>query len=114
MSTSHHSPLSLIVRLTGPATSEVVVAGELDAAGVASLTSLATALVQVGVRHAVLDVSGVTFVDLAGWRALADTRRHIEASGITIEVAGRSAAAARLDALTGVVSSPDTAGTGAA
>jgi anti-anti-sigma factor len=113
MSMSDPSP-SLIISLTGPARATIAVAGEFDAARVASLISLATAVAQSGVERVVLDLGGVTFLDLAGWRGLAAARRHLEAAGAAVEVRSEAAAARRLEALTALVSGGAPAGTATA
>lgn len=67
----------------------VVVNGELDIATVPRFTARMGELIRRGsFRELVLDLSGITFIDVGGVRALAEVRRRVEQRDATLVLAG--------------------------
>ncbi|MGY1671427.1 STAS domain-containing protein [Geodermatophilus sp. SYSU D00710] len=77
----------LLVTLDLP-TRRVVVTGELDRATCRHLTAACPALAAAAAPAWVLDVTGLTFCDASGLRALADVRRAAADAGATVVVIG--------------------------
>jgi anti-sigma B factor antagonist len=81
------------------------VAGELDMATAPRLAEVVDEACAQGTRSILLDLSGVTFLDSCGLRAIFEASRRIELTGGHIICAGVSGAAHRVLELTGVLES---------
>jgi anti-sigma B factor antagonist len=76
--------------------------GELDAANRDELVHLIAQMRDDGLRHVVLDVSGLTFCDAAGLHALHAGQQHLDGHGGSLVMTGVGTSLARLLALTGL------------
>ena len=95
-----------------PATSRsnalrVALVGELDIAVAKSMEPLAAALVATGASVIEIDLAGVTFIDVAGCRALGWFRDRLQAEGLEVVVGSCSRAVLRLRSLLADVGSRD-------
>jgi anti-anti-sigma factor len=95
MRTASRSPLDLTVVCIG-ARWRVLVRGELDLRSGAELLGVADVLAAARVSRVDLDLTGVTFVDTAGWHSVVAAQQRIEQSGAVAEVSRRSPAVERL------------------
>lgn len=86
--------LDITVRRSGLG-SEILVAGELDAASGRELVT-ATASVAAQPGPVDLDLSGVTFADTAGWRSVHEARQQVIDAGGTSRVTAMSPAVEHL------------------
>jgi anti-sigma B factor antagonist len=102
MAETRAEPEDIAVRLE-PDGRRLVVAGELDLATGAVLTAAVTDLVggPLPCELLLLDVSGVTFADVAGLRALAGVVRLLATHGCSTHVVGVRAAIRRAVDLAG-------------
>jgi len=79
------SPLSaLVTHLDGSVL--VALAGELDIATSPQLRAVVAETVSPHLRHARLDVGGLTFVDVVGLRALVDAQQMVTAAGADFQL----------------------------
>jgi anti-anti-sigma factor len=81
------------------------VAGDLDMATAPQLGEVVEAACEQGARSILLDLSGVTFLDSSGLRAIVEASKRIELTGGDIICTGLSGAAHRVLELTGVLES---------
>ena len=79
----------------------VVISGELDTATVPRFAALTAGYADAGIRRLVVDVSGLTFADVAGLRALDALRAQAGQRGITVVMCGVSRQLGRLMAICG-------------
>lgn len=63
--------------------------------------AIGSALDDAGIRHLVVDLSGVTFLDCRGLGALVEGRRRADERGVSYRVAGARGVAGTLMRLTG-------------
>lgn len=61
--------LHLTITRPDRTTARIALGGDLDREGIDALTRLTGSLAPTGLRRVVLDLAGLVFVDLAGWRA---------------------------------------------
>jgi anti-anti-sigma factor len=78
----------------------VAIAGELDFTVADHLEELAIVVFGTGATTIELDLTGISFIDLCGLRALDSFRQRVTAHGIEIAREQLSNAVTRLDALT--------------
>lgn len=77
-----HSPLTFLRHLRGPTGCAVVeVFGEIDASNFNQLQALVAEPLKAQ-QNFVVDLSGVEFVDLSGWRALLGIDEHCQGIGL--------------------------------
>jgi anti-anti-sigma factor len=74
----------------------IYLSGELDAAGSGQLDRVGAALAGAQVGAADFDLSGVTFMDTAGWANLAAAMSTVEATGAVIRTRNPSPSVRRL------------------
>jgi anti-anti-sigma factor len=74
----------------------LVISGELDIASVPRFVALTACYARASIRRLVMDVSGLTFADVAGLRALDTLRVQSERRNVTVELAGASPHLSRL------------------
>jgi anti-anti-sigma factor len=79
-----------------PAASHILVAGELDTATGGELVAAAASVAAAEPVHVDIDLSGVTFTDTAGWRAVQAACRQVTDTGGTASVMAMSPAVAYL------------------
>jgi anti-sigma B factor antagonist len=94
------SPQLDLVVLDVPPESLVAAAGELDIATAPELDGALRALDRSG-ELVTLDLRALTFMDVAGLRALLDARRYVRQTGRRIQILGPLHDAARVLELTG-------------
>ena len=75
-----------------PAVSLLSVAGELDTATGGELVAAAASVAAADPVHVDIDLSGVTFTDTAGWRAIQSACRQVTDTGGTASVVAMSPA----------------------
>jgi anti-anti-sigma factor len=88
-------PLLDVIVVCDRAAWRVIVAGELDLASGGELAHVAESVASAGPEHVDIDLSRVTFVDMAGWRAVQAARQQIEAVGGTSRISATSSAVDR-------------------
>lgn len=88
-----------VLDVEGPVTA-VALVGRLDAAGADAVSLRFTAAVASAARHAVVDLSGVSFIASMGMRLLVSAARALHQKGFKLVVygAGENVAAALADA----------------
>jgi len=86
---------------------QLVVEGEVDLRTGRDIADVAAALARAGVAAADIDLSAVSFVDTAGWRAVGAARAALEASGAATSVLGGLATERLLGALSAASGSPE-------
>jgi anti-anti-sigma factor len=74
----------------------IYLSGELDAAGSSQLDRVGAALADAQIAAADFDLSGVTFMDTAGWANLAAAMSTVEASGAVTRTRNPSPSVRRL------------------
>jgi anti-anti-sigma regulatory factor len=79
-------PLLDITVRRSPAVSRILVTGELDTASAGELVTAAAAAVTVAPGHVEIDLTGVTFADTAGWRAVLVACQQVDDTGRTATV----------------------------
>jgi anti-anti-sigma factor len=77
----------------------MLVGGELDLRSGEDLVRAADVLAAAGVAHVDLDLGDVSFLDTAGWHAVAEARRRVKGAGVICELVRTSPAVDRLIAL---------------
>jgi anti-anti-sigma factor len=80
----------------------VTVAGELDAATVPQLREMLDAIIATHAGSAVIDLSGVTFMDSTGIHALFDAKTTAKASPLELVLSSPSACVERLTDIVGL------------
>jgi anti-anti-sigma factor len=95
-------PLFLIFTARERRSASVELAGDLDLTVVGCLLDWARAFAARPVPAVRVDISGLTFIDVAGLRALAEACGMLQRSGCLIDITGRSESVSRLTALTGI------------
>jgi anti-anti-sigma factor len=85
-------PLLEITVQHGPAASQILVTGELDTASGGELVAAAASIVATDPGQVDIDLSGVTFADTAGWRAVQAACRRVTDTGGTASVVATSRA----------------------
>jgi anti-anti-sigma factor len=88
--------------LSGPACTIARLEGELDIATVPALRERLLGVLRPGMRLLVIDLSGVSFCDVAGLAVLIGTQRRARASGIAVHLAAPSLQMAKLLNVTGL------------
>ncbi|MGE0878607.1 MAG: STAS domain-containing protein [Acidimicrobiia bacterium] len=104
MTDAHSETLTLDVQ-SGPATTTVIVAGEIDVHTSRQLDEAMERLAEDGVAAVVLDMAGVGFIDSSGLRSLLTAQRAFEAAGTVFGLRNLSAAMLRLLEVTGLLTS---------
>ena len=87
--------LHLAIRRPAPGTVTVRLVGELDCAGVEAVAALVASVAD-EVERVVLDVSDLSFVDVAGSRALDDAVADLASRGVTAALEGLTATTGRV------------------
>jgi anti-anti-sigma factor len=95
-------PLFLIFASGERRSASVELVGDLDLTVVGCLLDWARAFAARPVSAVRVDVSGLTFIDVAGLRALAEACGMLQRSGCLIDITGRPESVSRLTALTGI------------
>jgi anti-anti-sigma factor len=88
--------------LSRPAFTIARLEGDLDLATVPALRQRLLGVLGPGVRLLVIDLSGVSFCDVAGLAVLIGTQRRARARGITVRVAAPRPQVAKLLRITGL------------
>jgi anti-sigma B factor antagonist len=83
-------------------TAEISAHGEIDLATVNTLRSAITSALAQGVRHVVLHLEGVTYIDSSGLGTLIGAHKRVTASGGTMTVVCTRPRILRLFAITGL------------
>lgn len=90
------SDLGVVAQERDPQTMLVTVNGEIDAASSGALRGGVKDALAGGYKRVVLEMTGVSFMDSAGLRALIDTQALAENSGGTVRIEAASEAVSRL------------------
>jgi anti-sigma B factor antagonist len=85
-----------------PAHMLVSLAGECDITNAHLLRKIMTGYIPADARLAVIDLSGLRFIDASGVHGLVDARDVLAANGTTLVLAGPQPVVARMFALTGL------------
>jgi anti-anti-sigma regulatory factor len=85
MLTTTRPLLDIIVRRS-PSVLQILVTGELDTASGAELLTATASAVSIGAGPVEIDLTGVTFADTAGWRAVLVACRQLGDTGATTTV----------------------------
>ncbi len=104
MTDAHSETLTLDVQ-RGPATTTVIVAGEIDVHTSRLLDDAMERLAEDGAAAVVLDMAGVGFIDSSGLRSLLTAQRTFEAAGTAFGLRSLSPAMLRLLEVTGLLGS---------
>jgi anti-anti-sigma factor len=90
----------------------IYLSGELDGAGAAQLARVGAALADARIAAADFDLSGVTFVDTAGWAVLCEAMALVEESGAVVRARNPSPSVRRLVDIVRCLRSVDGPGAG--
>ena len=80
----------------------VAMRGEIDAVAIPSLAGCLDGAVAAGLRHVVLDMADVSFIDSVGLAAVVAARRRLDANGGTLSVRRPSPHVCKLLEITGL------------
>jgi anti-anti-sigma factor len=95
-------PQASLSVLSRPACTIVRLEGELDIATVPTLRERLLGVLSPGVRLLIIDLSGVSFCDVAGLAVLIGTQRRATARGIVVRLAAPRPQLAKLLRITGL------------